>query len=103
MLIGPSHRDWVGDHSASTEDAYETPLGLVPMDRAVIDDLAGRVLLGRVQGDREHSLELQLPFLQRLLGSFRMAPILMRSDDPAVAQMLAGALADVIRGQRAEG
>ncbi len=103
VLIGPSHRDWVGDHSASTEDAYETPLGLVPLDRAFIDDLAGRVLLGRVQGDREHSLELQLPFLQRLLGNFRMAPILMRSDDPAVAQMLAGALADVIRGQAVEG
>ncbi len=103
VLIGPSHRDWVGDHAASTEDAYETPLGFVPLDRAFLDDLAGRVMLGRIQGDREHSLELQLPFLQRLLGDFQMVPILMRSDDPAVARALADALASVIREQAAEG
>ena len=103
VLVGPSHRDWVGDHASSTEDAYETPLGLVPLDRAFVDDLAGRVLLGRIQGDREHSLELQLPFLQRRLGRFRMVPILMRSDDPAVARMLASALTGAIREQAAAG
>ena len=103
VLVGPSHRDWVGDYAASTEDAYETPLGLVPLDRAFIDDLAGRVVLGRIQGDSEHSLELQLPFLQRQLSEFRMVPILMRSDDPAAARSLALALAGVIRERAAEG
>ena len=103
MLVGPSHRDWSGDYSASTEDAYETPLGIVPLDRAFIDDLAGRVVLGRIQGDSEHSLELQLPFLQRQLGEFRLVPILMRSADPAVARSLALALAGVIRERAAEG
>jgi AmmeMemoRadiSam system protein B len=103
VLLGPSHRGWVGDYSASTEGAYETPLGLVPLDRAFIDDLAGSVVLGRIQGDSEHSLELQLPFLQRQLGEFRMVPILMRSDDPAAARSLALALAASIRQQAAEG
>lgn len=103
VLVGPSHRDWVGDYAASTEDAYETPLGLVPLDRAFIDDLAGRIVLGRFQGDSEHSLELQLPFLQRQLGEFRMVPILMRSDDPAAARSLALALAGIIRELAAEG
>ena len=103
VLVGPSHRGWVGDYSASTEEAYETPLGLVPLDRAFIDELAGRVILGRVQGDREHSLELQLPFLQRQLGGFRIVPILVRSDDPAAARSLALALAAIIREQTAEG
>ena len=103
VLIGPSHRDWVGEYSASTEDAYETPLGLVPLDRAFIDELAGRVMLGHIQHDREHSLELQLPFLQRQLGGFRMVPLLMRSDDPAAARSLGRALASVIREQAAEG
>jgi len=103
VLVGPSHRGWVGDYAASTEDAYETPLGLVPLDRAFIDDLAGRVVLSRFQGDSEHSLELQLPFLQRQVGEFHMVPILMRSDDPAAARSLALALSGIIREVAAEG
>ena len=103
VLVGPSHRSWVSIHSTSNEDAYETPLGLVPLDRAFIDGLAGREMLGRIQGDREHSLELQLPFLQRQLGEFRMVPILIRSDDPAAARSLGRALAGTIRAQAVEG
>ena len=103
VLVGPSHRTWVSQHTTSTEDAYETPLGLVALDRAFIDDLSERMLLGRIQGDREHSLELQLPFLQHQLGEFLMVPILMRSDDPDAAQSLAHALAAVIRERSAEG
>lgn len=103
VLVGPSHRTWVSQHSTSTEDAYETPLGLVALDRAFIDELSGRMLLGRIQGDREHSLELQLPFLQRQLGEFLMVPILMRSDDPAAALSLAHDLAGVIRERSADG
>jgi len=103
VLVGPSHRDPVGDYAASTEDAYETPLGLVPLDRAFIDDLAGRVFLRRIQGDSEHSLELQLPFLQRQLDEFRLVPILMRANDPAAARSLALALAGIIRELAVEG
>ena len=103
VLVGLSHRAWVSQHSTSTEDAYETPLGLVALDRAFIDDLSGRLSLGRIQGDREHSLELQLPFLQRQLGDFLMVPILMSSDNPAAAQSLAHALAGVIRERATEG
>lgn len=95
VLLGPSHYDWVGDYATSTEDAYETLLGLVPLDRAFIDDLAESVLLRRIRGDREHSLELQVPFLQRQLGEFRLVPILMCADDPDVARSLAQALAGV--------
>ena len=103
VLVGPSHRAWLSLHSTSTESAYETPLGLVPLDRAFIDDLSGRVILGHIQGDREHSLELQLPFLQRQLGEFLLVPILMSSDDPAAARSLARALAGLIRERAAEG
>jgi len=103
VLVGPSHRTWVSQHSTSTEEAYETPLGLVALDRVFIDDLSGRMILGRIQGDREHALELQLPFLQRQLGEFLMVPILMRSDDAGAAQMLASALASVIRERADEG
>jgi AmmeMemoRadiSam system protein B len=96
VLMGPSHRAWVGDYAVSTEDAYETPLGLVPLDQDLIADLAQRVPLQRIRRDAEHSLEIQLPFLQRQLGRFRLVPIMMSADDPAVAQRLASALAEII-------
>ena len=102
VLMGPSHRAWVSDYAVSAEDAYETPLGLVPLDQDFIADLAARVPVRRVRRDAEHSLEIQLPFLQRQLSAFHLVPIMMSADDPAVAQRLATALAETIR-YRAEG
>jgi AmmeMemoRadiSam system protein B len=103
VVLGPSHRAWVGDYAASAEEAYETPLGLVPLDQAFIGELSGLVSLRPVQGDAEHSLEIQLPFLQRQLDSFRLVPIMMSADDPASARRLATALVEVIRQRDAEG
>ena len=99
VLMGPSHRAWVGDYAVSVEDAYETPLGLVPLDLEFIAALAGRVSLTRTRRDAEHSLEIQLPFLQRQLSGFRLVPIMMSADDPAVARRLADALVETIREQ----
>jgi AmmeMemoRadiSam system protein B len=97
VLLGPSHRAWVGDYAANDEDAYQTPLGLVPLNQAFISDVDRRVSLSRVHHDAEHSLEIQLPFLQRQLDDFRLVPIMMNADDPAAAQSLAAALAEVIQ------
>jgi hypothetical protein len=102
VLLGPSHRAWVGDCATSVEEAYETPLGRVPLDQAFIDEVAGRVALRRVRGDAEHSLEIQLPFLQRQLGDFRLVPIMMSADTPLVARQLAAVLAEVIRQRSGE-
>ncbi|UCG16409.1 MAG: AmmeMemoRadiSam system protein B [Phycisphaerales bacterium] len=59
--------------------AYQTPLGQVPVDRPVCDALAKDSLFASHPGvDRnEWSLELQLPFLQRMLGEFRLVPLLV--------------------------
>jgi AmmeMemoRadiSam system protein B len=97
VLMGPSHRAWVGDYAVSAEEAYETPLGLVSLDQAFIADLSGRVSLQRIRRDAEHSLEIQLPFLQRVLGEFKLVPIMMSADDPAVARRLAVALVEIVR------
>lgn len=102
VLMGPSHRAWVGDYAVSVEDAYETPLGLVPVDQAFIADLGKRLPLRRIQRDAEHSLEIQLPFLQRQLGDFGLVPIMMSADDPSAAQRLALALAEGLRQQSEE-
>jgi hypothetical protein len=103
VLIGPSHRAWVGDYAANAEDAYETPLGRVPIDSAFIDGLAERVSLRRLREDQEHSLEIQLPFLQSQLPEFRLVPIMMSADEPAAAQRLAAALVEIIRQRAAQG
>jgi AmmeMemoRadiSam system protein B len=97
VLMGPSHRAWVGDYAVNTEEAYETPLGLIPLDQEWIADLSGRVSLQRIRRDAEHSLEIQLPFLQRVVGEFTLVPIMMSADDAAVASRLALALADIAR------
>ena len=101
VLLGPSHRAWVGEYATNVEEAYETPLGPVPLNQAFLHDLGEHVSLRRLQGDAEHSLEIQLPFLQRQLGQFRLVPIMMSAEDPAVARRLAAALVKVI-GQHAD-
>jgi AmmeMemoRadiSam system protein B len=102
VVIGPSHRAWVGDYAASAEEAYETPLGLVPLDQEFIAELGEHLPLRRVRDDPEHSLEIQLPFLQRLLGEFRLVPIMMGPDSPSAAQRLGQALGEVIGGRSGE-
>jgi AmmeMemoRadiSam system protein B/AmmeMemoRadiSam system protein A len=70
--------------------AYHTPLGDVPIDQEVVAALRGRsgFVSNPLVGRDEHSLELQLPFLQRVLGDFRLVPLLvgrMRPESDAVA------------------
>jgi hypothetical protein len=103
VLMGPSHRAWVGEYAAGQEDAYATPLGLVPLDRAFIAALDERLPLHGIHRDAEHSLEIQLPFLQRQLDDFALVPILMNADGAAAAQRLATALTEIVRQRAAEG
>ena len=78
FLIGPSHYEWLHGASVNTEaDYYATPLGSVPVDHETACQLeeADSVFRYREQAhDREHCLEVQLPFLQRRFGN-NMPPI----------------------------
>ena len=77
VLLGPSHRVPVRGLAVPSVDAFETPLGLVPIDAAA----RSRVLeLPAVHVDDgahavEHSLEVQLPFLQAVLDDFTLLPL----------------------------
>lgn len=92
VLLGPVHRVPVRGLAAPTVDAFETPLGRVPLDRAALDALGQ--LPQVVRADRphamEHSLEVQLPFLQTVLGDgFTLVPLAVGDASPAeVAQVL---------------
>ena len=77
ILLGPVHRVAVRGLAVPSVEAFDTPLGRVPIDPAALESL--RDLPQIVQSDRahamEHSLEVQLPFLQTVLGEFSLVPL----------------------------
>lgn len=77
VLLGPSHYADFGPVATTRDDFFATPLGQIPVDQEFLKELSAKVHLNRFSRDREHSLEVQLPFLQVTLGSFKLAPILM--------------------------
>jgi AmmeMemoRadiSam system protein A/AmmeMemoRadiSam system protein B len=81
-------------------DAYQTPLGEVPLC-AEATALRDSELVRSVRSahTKEHSIEIQLPFLQHTLGSFCLVPILVGSTSPATEQALADELAALHDGQ----
>ena len=85
VLLGLSHRYRIDGAAIYVHGAFRTPLGDIPID----EDLAAEVM--RLNSDildlppaheNEHSLEVQLPFLQHLLSDFRIVPILLQDDSP---------------------
>ncbi len=94
VLLGPLHRPILGalfsDLLVTSASAYATPLGLLPVDRAFLDQLGGRVSLKAIRRDEEHSLEVELPFLQVTLGEFKLVPLMLSADisDPGTPERL---------------
>jgi len=92
ILIGPSHHAAFMGVSISNADYYATPLGNVPLAKDIIAKLYKNPLVQFVPAadGPEHSLEVQLPFLQVALSSFSLVPIITGNVDPqAVADMVA--------------
>jgi AmmeMemoRadiSam system protein B/AmmeMemoRadiSam system protein A len=77
VLLGPAHRVPVRGLAAPGVDAFETPLGSVALDRAALRSLADlpQVVRSDPAHALEHSLEVQLPFLQTMLGEFSLVPL----------------------------
>lgn len=77
VLLGPAHRVRFQGIAAHSGDAFATPLGEVALDVAALAQLAGFPYVGLADEahDQEHSLEVQLPFLQYLLREFRLVPL----------------------------
>jgi AmmeMemoRadiSam system protein B/AmmeMemoRadiSam system protein A len=95
LLIGPSHHVPLAALGASTARAWSTPLGEVPVDRAEVARLAEHfpdvIVAAEPAHEAEHSLEVQLPFLQRVLApGWTLVPFVVGHVD-------AGAVADVLK------
>src|SRR5438876_8593015 len=91
VLIGPAHFVPVRGIAAPTVDAFETPLGRVPVDRHALSAIADLpfVIAADAPHAPEHSLEVELPFLQALLPNFAVVPLVIGDAVPRdVAEVL---------------
>ncbi len=79
VIIGPSHRVYLRGIAIPEADAFRTPLGTVAVDGAAKRALTDRgdVLVSDVPHANEHSLEVQLPFLQALFDDFELVPLVV--------------------------
>ncbi len=91
VLIGPSHYLAFQGMAVDSSEAWMTPSGSVPLDHDAIDRLRALPMVGELDAahQREHALEVHLPFLQHVLGDFRLVPIVTGDAPPeAVAAVL---------------
>lgn len=99
LLIGPSHHVGFNGASVYTKGAMRTPLGDVAIDealaRSILKEDADVVSLPEAF-EKEHSLEVQLPFLQRTLKDFRVVPILIGNLTPKCFSYLTSKLTEIL-------
>ncbi len=107
VVISPMH----GFHPASllttAHTAYSTPLGNIPVDAEAIKELTELMLqqsgadLFPVANDGEHSLEIELPFLQRAVeGDFHLLPVMVRTQSARTIEILGKSLAKVMASKK---
>lgn len=103
-VISPMHQPYGEPLITSSHEAYATPLGPVLIDESAINELNAILNmdlgfgLSAVPRDSEHSLEIELPFLQRALAAeFKLLPVMVRAQDPRLSKGLGKALASVLR------
>lgn len=100
VIVAFTHRVQFDGASVDTRESYRTPLGELSVDQqaaAFLQTYPGIRHIEEAHETDEHSLEVELPFLQVALGEPRIVPILMGSADPEDAQRLAEALAALSR------
>jgi AmmeMemoRadiSam system protein B len=100
-ILSPYHDYHPADFLTPEHSAYETPLGLVDIDQEISTAINDALLkktgssIQPVSRDKEHSLEIQLPFLQTVLKqTFRIVPIMVRSRNEALCQQLGNIIAE---------
>jgi len=106
VILSPYHQFHSGAILTSGHEAYQTPLGEIPLDLEARDFINGSLLektgleLSKIRDDGEHSVEIQLPFFQRSLKrEFKLLPLMLRRQDPELMRILGEILADLIRSR----
>ncbi|MCG6965816.1 MAG: AmmeMemoRadiSam system protein B [Chromatiaceae bacterium] len=83
VVLAPSHRVPFSGLATSSADLFRTPLGDIAVDRTAVDDLENLAGVHRLDAAfaEEHALEVQLPFLQTVLGEFTLVPLIVGDAD----------------------
>lgn len=102
IIIGPNHGRGSYVSAIQTMGAWATPLGETPVDQGIaskIVEACPELRVGAQGFGGEHSLEVQLPFLQHLYGlDIKIVPIMMLDQELAAARQIGDALAAAVRG-----
>ena len=109
VVIAPSHYESFRYASVYDGAAYSTPLGRIPVDHEFAAQLARATPAVQLSpaghtpdGDRaEHAVEVQLPFLQRMLADFALVPIIMGDQRYEACRSVGTALAELLQGKPA--
>lgn len=100
VVISPSHRVYFEEVSVFQGKGYSTPLGNIEIDNEIATELVSKhpkIIFSSLGHEiDEHSLEVQLPFLQHVLNSFRLVPIVMGNQDLKNINILSEALSEVL-------
>lgn len=102
IVIAPSHHAAFDGVSVYDQGGFRTPLGLVPLDRQLVDKLkqqSSRIRYVAEGHAREHALEIQLPFLQVVLPGVKLVPLVMGDQRYETCNWLAEVLASSIKGK----
>lgn len=102
ILLGPSHRYYVKGFSVCDEGEWETPLGAVKIDKDFASKLKAHseLIINEPEAhSQEHSLEVQVPFLQKVLDDFKIVPIAFNFDEPSLLGVLSTALTEELKNR----
>ncbi len=100
VVIAPSHRVYFEGAAIQDKGGYRTPFGVIAIDEEIAAVLLREdrnVASDTRSHAMEHSLEVQLPFLQVVLKPFKLVPLIMGVQDVSVCERLAGSISDAIR------
>ena len=107
-IVSPMHYPYHEPLLTTAHDAYETPLGIVRVDKEAVNKLNEYLEaelgygLAPVRRDQEHSLEIELPFLQRVIETeVKLLPVMVRDQSRKVTRTLGECLAKTLYGRKA--
>ena len=103
IVIAPSHQEWFEGVSVWDRGAYQTPLGLIPVDVDLakdIEDADSDVHFTKAGHGGEHALEIELPFLQRTIPDLKIVPLVMADRSLETCRKLANAIHKAIGTQK---
>ncbi len=102
VIVGPSHQLAFDGCSIYPRGGFETPLGVAMVDETLARDLARYSGFGYIPEahDREHSVEVQVPFIQTVFPRARIVPVVMGNQTEMTIQSLAGALVRATKGKK---